>query len=616
MVDIYNSKKSRPIHSATILLKEQKGQCKMKWLTDYTIRLVLFGFVAAIMSGGESAKGDYIWTQKADMPTPRWGHTSAVVNNKIYIIGGATSEPNRRFLSTVEEYDSVTNTWTRKADMPTARGNMDGSSAVVDGKIYVIGGDQNIPVIPSTYGSPTVEEYDPSTDTWTRKADMPTSRVELGTCAVDGKVYAIGGLSSSGETVLSVVEQYDPITDTWTRKANMPTGVWCLCARVVNGKIYTVGGRLGNTAVPNMYEYDPTADTWTRKADMPVATNQIASGVLGNEIIVVGGWLWSYSYPYTTVQVYDPETDIWTREADVPFLRACVAGEVVNNRLYVIGGTDRPHPCVALSTVYELDPLVDLNCDGIVDAGDVCIMIDHWGENYSLCDIGPMPWGDGIVDVQDLIILAEHLFEEGFSPELVAYWKLDETEGDIAYNSTSDNHGTLSGNPAWQPDSGKVAGALQLDGIDDYIATDFVLDPSSGAFSVLAWIQGGAPGQVILSQDGGANWLRAAPISGELQSELNEIGRNANKNLSSSAVITNGDWHHVGLVCDDTNRILYVDNIEVARGTLTGLPVSIEGLNIGSGKNLEAGTFFSGLVDDVRIYNKALSAEEIAALAN
>ena len=57
-------------------------------------------------------------------------------------------------------------------------------------------------------------------------------------------------------------------------------------------------------------------------------------------------------------------------------------------------------------------PIVDLNGDGIVDADDMCIIVDHWGENYSLCDIGPMPWGDGIVDVQDLIVLAEHLFEE------------------------------------------------------------------------------------------------------------------------------------------------------------------------------------------------------------
>jgi len=57
-------------------------------------------------------------------------------------------------------------------------------------------------------------------------------------------------------------------------------------------------------------------------------------------------------------------------------------------------------------------PIVDLNGDGIVDSADVCIMVDNWGTDEPLCDIGPMPWGDGIVDVEDLIVLAEHLFEE------------------------------------------------------------------------------------------------------------------------------------------------------------------------------------------------------------
>jgi len=57
-------------------------------------------------------------------------------------------------------------------------------------------------------------------------------------------------------------------------------------------------------------------------------------------------------------------------------------------------------------------PVVDFNGDGIVDSADMCIMVDYWGTDEPLCDIGPMPWGDGIVDVQDLIVLAEHLFEE------------------------------------------------------------------------------------------------------------------------------------------------------------------------------------------------------------
>jgi len=60
----------------------------------------------------------------------------------------------------------------------------------------------------------------------------------------------------------------------------------------------------------------------------------------------------------------------------------------------------------------SITPIVDLNGDGIVDALDMCIVVDNWGTDNSLCDIGPMPWGDGVVDVEDLIVLAEHLFEE------------------------------------------------------------------------------------------------------------------------------------------------------------------------------------------------------------
>jgi predicted secreted protein/Tol biopolymer transport system component len=57
----------------------------------------------------------------------------------------------------------------------------------------------------------------------------------------------------------------------------------------------------------------------------------------------------------------------------------------------------------------QIEPVVDLNDDGIVDGADLSIIGDYWGTDNSLCDIGPMPWGDGIVDVQDLIVMAEYL---------------------------------------------------------------------------------------------------------------------------------------------------------------------------------------------------------------
>jgi len=255
-------------------------------------------------------------------------------------------------------------------------------------------------------------------------------------------------------------------------------------------------------------------------------------------------------------------------------------------------------------------PFVDLNGDGIVDAIDMCIMVDHWGEDYSLCDIGPMPWGDGVVDVRDLIVLAEYLFEDVNDPTLVAHWALDEIEGDIASDSANDsandNDGIVYGDPAWQPESGVVDGALQLDGIDDYVSTPFLLNPADGKFSVFVWIKGGAPGQAVLSQIGGVNWLCADTLEGNLMTELKATGRVA-AILPSEAVITDGNWHRIGLVWDGSHRTLYVDDVAVAEDAQANLEASENGLYIGTGKAMEPGTFWSGLIDDVRIYNRAVT---------
>ena len=56
----------------------------------------------------------------------------------------------------------------------------------------------------------------------------------------------------------------------------------------------------------------------------------------------------------------------------------------------------------------SIEPVVDLNGDGTVDAADICIIVDNWDTDEPSCDIGPMPWGDGIVDVLDIIVWAEH----------------------------------------------------------------------------------------------------------------------------------------------------------------------------------------------------------------
>ena len=190
-------------------------------------------------------------------------------------------------------------------------------------------------------------------------------------------------------------------------------------------------------------------------------------------------------------------------------------------------------------------------------------------------------------------------------PTLVAYWSLDETEGSIAKDSVADNDGTLFGEPLWQPTDGQVVGALELDGIDDYVETDLVLSPADGPFSVFAWIKGGAPGQAVIAQKAGVNWLCTDSLGGNLMTELKGTSRGA-AILLSQAVITDGNWHRIGLVWDGSKRKLYVDNVVVAEDTQGNMGGSDNGLYIGTGKAMEPGSFWSGLIDDVHIYNRAV----------
>lgn len=126
------------------------------------------------------------------MPPPRLSLSTAVVNGKIYAIGGIWGGVE---LST-EGYDPVTDTWTEKADMPTPRHDL--STSVVDGKIYAIGGTK------------TTSGNNPATGRWTKGFNMPTSRGWLSTSAVKGKIYAIDGSQGEPDWVpLSTVEEFD-----------------------------------------------------------------------------------------------------------------------------------------------------------------------------------------------------------------------------------------------------------------------------------------------------------------------------------------------------------------------------------------------------------------------
>ena len=218
--------------------------------------------------------------------------------------------------------------------------------------------------------------------------------------------------------------------------------------------------------------------------------------------------------------------------------------------------------------------------------------------------MGPMPWGDSVVDAADLEVLMSYWGQEFDDPHFIAHWKLDETEGDVAHDSVGQNDAVVWGNAIWQPEGGQINGALEFDGVDDYVDAQPEFNPAHGVFSIFAWIKGGGPGQVILSNGNRANWLMTDANQDRLSTELFTGGQTFPFN--TEVQVADGNWHRVGVVWDGMTRYLYVDGLEVMHKTGLSFSEMQEGLYIGAGSGLEPGTFWSGMIDDVRIYDRVV----------
>jgi len=220
--------------------------------------------------------------------------------------------------------------WTSHAALPTRRFVL--GAGAVNGLVYAVGGlDFD--------NMATVEAYDPATNTWTTKAPMPTPRGELGVAAVNDVLYAIGGVNN--RSVVGTVEAYDPVTDSWTTKSPMPTPRSDFGIAVVNGIIYTIGG--GGCATPTfgacttVEAYDPATDTWTTKASMPTPRYILAAAEVSGVIYAVGGRN-DASFWMATVEAYDPASDTWSTRASMPTPRFGLGVAAIAGQVYALGG--------------------------------------------------------------------------------------------------------------------------------------------------------------------------------------------------------------------------------------------------------------------------------------
>ncbi len=158
--------------------------------------------------------------------------------------------------------------------------------------------------------------YCPLTDTYTRKPDVP-SQLKWGTCAVvDSKIYIIGGYSDDPPTgATNVNYEWDPSNGVWAIKTPMPVSRYGATRVCMDGKIYVTHGNTGDEFFATDYMYDPATDTWLQKPSAVHERNGVGCGVINNKLYVVGGKR-DLIGPFGTTfnEMYDPTSDLWTTD--------------------------------------------------------------------------------------------------------------------------------------------------------------------------------------------------------------------------------------------------------------------------------------------------------------
>jgi N-acetylneuraminic acid mutarotase len=288
------------------------------------------------------------WETLTPLPESSEGNRAAAANGKIYVMSGS-----RNF-----EYDPKTDKWSIIPPSATPRAYF--AIAVVQNKIYTIGGSWG-----NEYTN-TNEVYDPSIQEWKNLSPIPANISGFNANVVNGKIYVIGGATYQNP-LLSINLVYDIANDAWTNKTAMPYPATAYASSVVDNKIYIMGGLgyLPNRGGVLWYNYtqiyDPETDSWSLGAPMPTHVHYAAAGatigvMAPKRIYVIGGTTGeggAFASGTDLTQVYDPMNNTWVLgEPMAPFIfgffgepisgsRFSLTVAVLNDQIYAIGGSNQ-----------------------------------------------------------------------------------------------------------------------------------------------------------------------------------------------------------------------------------------------------------------------------------
>jgi hypothetical protein len=295
------------------------------------VGVVLLGMIATNPSPRESPG----WIELAPMPEARGETTTAVLNDRLYVLGGLTGIVARAS-DTVSVYDPATDAWTDGPALPDSRHHA--AAAALDGAIYLAGG---APSIRDWSPETNLWRLEPGTETpgWTALAPMPEGRWGHRLVALDGRLWVVGGQGGSGATLV-----YDPAADAWETRAGLPEDRDHLGVVVADSEIWAIGGRNGGIRA-SVDIYDPGADAWRTGQALPAPTSGAAEASVDGIILVSGGedpapvgdgvfdrhwWL--------DTRADDPA---WRELPRPPLAIHGVEGAILGGGYYVVGGASR-----------------------------------------------------------------------------------------------------------------------------------------------------------------------------------------------------------------------------------------------------------------------------------
>jgi N-acetylneuraminic acid mutarotase len=276
-------------------------------MRKYVLIIPTLLLFATVVSAAPNA-----WRRVTDMTWKRERAVSFVINSKAYF--GMGQDSANFTMKDLWEYDPITDTYTQKADLP-GLGRRDAFGFALGTKGYV-GGGIDTAIFDALRVLKDFYEFNPANNSWTQKADMLNEIFFVTAFAVSGKGYTVCGKTGQANYTDNVYE-YDPGNDNWSKVSDFPPGVrYGMSSFVIGNKAYMGFGGDDNLFKYDFYEFNPGNNySWAQKADFPTAGRTGASGFsIGNYGYISCGNDGGFK---KDCWEYNSVSDTWVQRSDI-----------------------------------------------------------------------------------------------------------------------------------------------------------------------------------------------------------------------------------------------------------------------------------------------------------